>query len=156
VGAKCRMARENPHPSPPPEYQRRGQRISAAGVTQPFLDRIFTMTQILELGDKQFVVIERKEFERLTGRPIDNGTPLPPLPKPDANGNYPAIAYGRTLLARRIVAARNRAGWSQAELARRSGVRKETIHRIEAAKNNPDESTYNKIEKAFKAVGVAV
>ncbi|MGA2439548.1 MAG: helix-turn-helix transcriptional regulator [Tepidisphaeraceae bacterium] len=114
------------------------------------------MTQILELAGKQFVVIERKEFERLTGRPINTGGPLPPLPAPDANGNYPAIAYGRALLARRIVAARNRARWTQAELARRAGVRKETIHRIEAGKNNPDESTFIKIEKAFAANGVTV
>jgi DNA-binding XRE family transcriptional regulator len=114
------------------------------------------MTQILELGGKQFVVIERKEFERLTGHSVKAKAPLPALPAPDANGNYPAIAYGRTLLARRIVAARNRAGWSQAELARRAGVRKETIHRIEAGKNNPDESTFNKIEKAFTAEGVTV
>jgi DNA-binding XRE family transcriptional regulator len=114
------------------------------------------MTQILELGGKQFVVIERKEFERLTGHRIDAGSPLPPLPRPDANGNYPAIAYGRALLARRIVAARNRAGWTQAELSRRAGVRKETIHRIEAGKNNPDEATFAKIEKAFAAEDVTV
>jgi DNA-binding XRE family transcriptional regulator len=114
------------------------------------------MTQILKLGGKQFVVIERKEFERLTGHAIDVDDLLPPLPAPDANGNYPAIAYGRLLLARRIVAARSRAGWSQAELARRAGVRKETIHRIEAGKNNPDQSTFTKIEKAFAAEDVAV
>src|ERR1700683_1332601 len=102
-----------------------------------FTNRTTRMTQILELAGKQFVVIERKEFERLTGRAIDAGVPLPSLPAPDATGNYPAIAYGRMLLARRIVAARNRAGWSQAELARRASVRKETVHRIEAGKNNP-------------------
>ncbi len=89
-------------------------------------------------------------------RPIDTGAPLPPLPKPDAHGNYPAIAYGRALLGRRIVAARNRAGWTQAELARRAGVRKETIHRSEAGKNNPDESTFAKIEKALAATGVTI
>jgi len=114
------------------------------------------MTQLLELAGKQFVVIERAEFERLTGHPIDAGEALPPMPKPDAHGNYPAIAYGRALLARRIVAARNRAGWTQAELARRAGVRKETIHRIEAGKNNPDESTFGKIEKALAAEDVRV
>ena len=114
------------------------------------------MPQILELAGKQFVVIERKEFERLTGHPVDGGAPLPPLPAPDANGNYPAIAYGRALLARRIVAARNRAGWSQAELARRAGVRKETVHRLEAGKNNPDEATFTKIEKALAAGGITV
>ena len=114
------------------------------------------MRQILELAGKQFVVIERGEFERLTGHVMDSGAVLPPLPAPDANGNYPAIAYGRALLARRIVAARSRAGWSQAELARRAHVRKETIHRIEAGKNNPDQSTFAKIEKALAADGVTV
>jgi DNA-binding XRE family transcriptional regulator len=114
------------------------------------------MPQILELAGKQFVVIEREEFERLTQRSTDEGIPPPPLPAPDAHGNYPAIAYGRALLARRIVAARSRAGWTQAELARRAGVRKETIHRIEAGKNNPDESTFAKIEKAFAGGRVTV
>jgi DNA-binding XRE family transcriptional regulator len=114
------------------------------------------VTQILELAGKQFVIIERKEFERLTGKPVSAGAQLPPLPAPDKHGNYPAVAYGRMLLARRIVAARNTAGWTQAELARRASVRKETIHRIEAGKNNPDESTFIKIEKAFAVEGVIV
>ena len=114
------------------------------------------MTQILDLAGKQFVVIEREEYERLTGHPIESGDTLPPLPAPDANGNFPAIAYGRALLARRIVAARNKAKWSQTELARRAGVRKETICRIEACKNNPDESTFDSIELAFSKAGVAV
>jgi DNA-binding XRE family transcriptional regulator len=114
------------------------------------------MTQILELSGKQYVVIEREEFERLTKCAGNEGDPLPPLPLPDANGNYPAIAYGRALLARRIVAARNLAGWTQTELARRAGVRKETIHRIEAGKNNADESTFKKIERAFVSKRITV
>lgn len=114
------------------------------------------MPQILELAGKQFVVVEREEFERLTGHRIDANLSLPPLPAPDANGNFPALAYGRALLARRIAAARHRAGWTQAELARRAGVRKETIHRIEAGKNNPDESTFSKIEKALASAGATV
>jgi DNA-binding XRE family transcriptional regulator len=112
------------------------------------------MTQLLTMGKKQYVVIERNEFERLTGRSAEDG--LPPLPRPDTKGTVPAIAYGRALLARRIVVARRRAKWTQAELARRANVRKETIHRIEACKHNPDESTFNKIEAAFAAVSVAV
>jgi DNA-binding XRE family transcriptional regulator len=87
---------------------------------------------------------------------FDTCAALPPLPAPDAHGNYPAIAYGRALLARRIVAARHRAGWSQAELARRAAVRKETIHRIEAGKNNPDESTFAKNEKSLSANGITI
>lgn len=117
---------------------------------------VISMTQILDLAGKQYVVIERKEYERLTGRPATSGDPLPSLPTRDANGNYPAIAYGRALLARRIVTARNSAGWSQAELARQAGVRKETIHRIESCKHNPDESTFAKIEKALAGAGITV
>lgn len=113
------------------------------------------MTQMLELAGRQYVLIEREEFEKLTGRQSASDQ-LPPLPAADASGNYPAIAYGRALLARRIVAARNQARWSQAELARRAGVRKETICRIEACKNNPDESTFAKIEGALAKVGVVV
>lgn len=115
------------------------------------------MTQILSLAGKQFVVIERDEFERLTGKSaLDDDAGLPPLPKADANGNYPAIAYGRALLARRLVTARRNAGWTQAELGRRAGIRKETIHRIETCKHNPDETTFNKIERAFARAHIAI
>ena len=102
------------------------------------------------------MVIECDEFERLTERAIDAGDPLPPLPAAGCAGIIPPSPTAALLLARRIIAARNCAGWSQAELARRAGVRKETIHRIEAGKNNPDESAFGKIEKAFKADGVTV
>jgi transcriptional regulator with XRE-family HTH domain len=72
----------------------------------------------------------------------------------DSANNVPAIAYARASLARKLITARTRAGWSQAELARRSGVRPETINRIERGKNTPDERTFAKLAKALTKVGV--
>src|SRR5438128_2947980 len=42
---------------------------------------------------------------------------LPPLPAPDETGNYPAAETLRAILARQLVHRRQRAGWTQAELA---------------------------------------
>jgi len=53
------------------------------------------------------------------------------------NGNYPAIEYARAVTARDVITARRRLGISQAELARRAGIRGETLNRIERAKLTP-------------------
>jgi DNA-binding XRE family transcriptional regulator len=74
------------------------------------------------------------------------------LPKPDADGNYPAVAYARVSLARKIVKARRRAVWTQADLARRAGIRPETLNRIEKGKTTPEVATIAKIERALEAV----
>jgi ribosome-binding protein aMBF1 (putative translation factor) len=42
----------------------------------------------------------------------------------DAKGNRPAVAAMRAVLARDIVPDREQLGWSQAELARRAGIRR--------------------------------
>lgn len=82
--------------------------------------------------------------------------PLPRLPKADSNGDVPAVEYGRKLLARRLVLARRRAGLTQVELARRAKIRVETLNRLEKGKHNPDEATFNKIERALRARGIEV
>ena len=113
--------------------------------------------QSLHLRGKEFVVIGRDEYDRLIA--ADAGVAnheLPQLPKPDARGNVPAVEYGRKLLARRLILARRRAGLTQAELARRARIRVETLNRLEKGRHNPDESTYNKIEKALRGAGVQV
>ena len=109
----------------------------------------------LTIRGKRFVVLPEAEYERLSGEKL-GGAPLPPLPRPDAGGNVPAIAYARASLARKLIAGRTRAGWSQAELARRAGVRPETVNRIERAKNTPDESTFAKLAKALGKGGVQI
>jgi DNA-binding XRE family transcriptional regulator len=109
--------------------------------------------QTLTLGRKRFVVIPETEYQRLTrnrsqGSPADAG--LPPLPSADAEGNVPAVEYARASLARKIITARRAAGLSQAELARRAGVRPETLNRIERGRNTPDTATIAKISRVLK------
>ena len=108
--------------------------------------------QTLTLGRKRFVVIPETEYKRLTrngSRGSGNEAGLPPLPSADADGNVPAVEYARASLARKIIKARKAAGLSQAELARRAGVRPETLNRIERGRNTPDTATIAKISKVL-------
>jgi DNA-binding XRE family transcriptional regulator len=110
--------------------------------------------QTLVMGGKEYVVLERTEFDRLAARAGE--AQMPALPKADAQGNVPAVAYGRILLARKLITARRQAGLTQAELARRAGVRPETVNRLEKARHNPDEATFGKLERALRKAGVRV
>jgi DNA-binding XRE family transcriptional regulator len=75
---------------------------------------------------------------------------MPALPLAGADGHYPAVAYARASLARKIIKARRAAGLSQAELARRAAIRPETLIRIEKGKTTPDTATIAKIERALE------
>jgi DNA-binding XRE family transcriptional regulator len=70
--------------------------------------------------------------------------------EPDSRGNYPAVEYARASLARKIIKSRRQAGLTQAELARRAGVRPETLNRIEKGKTTPDVATIAKIQRALE------
>ena len=100
--------------------------------------------QSVKLKGETYVIIPRDEFDRLSR--LAN---LPPLPEPDADGNYPAVEYARASLARKLILRRQALGWSQRELAKRSGVRFETICRIETGKNTPNIATVEKIDAAL-------
>jgi len=102
------------------------------------------MPQGFTLDDKQYVVIPRDEYERLS-----RAARLPPLPEPNADGNYPAVEYGRASIARSFILRRESLGWSQAELSRRSGVRVETLCRLETGKVTPALATVNKLDRAL-------
>jgi DNA-binding XRE family transcriptional regulator len=75
--------------------------------------------------------------------------PVPPLPEPDAEGNVPAVAFARANIAREIINRRTALGLSQSELARRAGVRQETLSRLETGKTSPDLRTVEKVERAL-------
>lgn len=83
------------------------------------------------------------------------GVAFPVLPRPDAQGNYPAVEYARASLARKIIKARRQAGLTQAELARRAAIRPETLNRIEKGKTTPDTATIVKIERALDETSAA-
>src|SRR4051794_32213639 len=91
--------------------------------------------QTVYLNGKAYVILEQEEYERLAARASD--VALPPLPPPDANGNYPAVEYGRASIARGIIQDRLAAGMSRQELARRAGIRLETLCRVESGKYSP-------------------
>ncbi|MFB3890669.1 MAG: helix-turn-helix transcriptional regulator [Phycisphaerae bacterium] len=74
---------------------------------------------------------------------------LPQYPRADANGNFPAREAINVSIARDLAEARIRRGWTQTELARRAGVRLETISRIESGKHVPRQETLLKIERAL-------
>ena len=104
-----------------------------------------TVETIIRRG-KKFVLVPEPEYQRLTS--LDEAE-MPPLPRPDARGNYPAVEAGRVILARKVIAARKAAGLTQVELAKLAGVRPETVNRLERAKHTPDLATLNKINRAL-------
>lgn len=106
----------------------------------------------IQLEGKRFVVISQDEYEQLVSRrAAGEDLDLPPLPPPLANGNYDAVPFARASLARKIILERRAAGLSQVELARRAGLRPETLNRIEKLKLTPSVATVDKLDRAIRS-----
>ena len=101
--------------------------------------------QTITLGGERFVILPEVAYRELVGETWE-----PPLPAPDAQGNYPAAEAARVLLARKIIRRRRAAGLTQADLARRAGVRAETLSRLEHAKHSPNVATVDKIVRTLE------
>lgn len=104
--------------------------------------------QTILVDGKPYVLLPRDEYERLTT--LAKAADLPPLPKPDAKGNYPAVEYARASLARKIIRDRVAAGLSQRKLAELAGISFEHLCRIEAGKHTPGLPTIDKLDRALK------
>jgi DNA-binding XRE family transcriptional regulator len=104
--------------------------------------------QNVNLDGKAYVILDRDEYERLTT--LAKAADLPPLPKADKHGNYPAARFARAGIARTIIRDRAAAGLEQKELAKLAGIRVETLCRIEHGKHTPTVATIQKIERALK------
>ena len=104
--------------------------------------------QSVTLAGQRFVLMPETEYRRLQ-RAAEAS--VPELPLPDAQGNYPAVATVRAMLARDIIRQRRALGLTQAELARRAGIRVETLNRLERGKHSPSLPTVDKIDRALKA-----
>jgi ribosome-binding protein aMBF1 (putative translation factor) len=96
---------------------------------------------------RRMVVLSEADFAALV-RKADLFEPE--LPEADTDGNRPADEYGAISQARAILRARRKLGLSQAELARRAGIRPETLNRIEQGRNKPSVPTISKIDRALK------
>ena len=108
-------------------------------------------TQTIMVEGKPYVLLPREEYDRLTT--LAKAADLPPLPKPDAQGNYPAVEYARASLARKIIRDRVAAGLTQRELAKRAGISFEHLCRVESGKHIPSVPTIDKIDRALKEAG---
>src|SRR5947209_4099382 len=104
--------------------------------------------QTIMVEGKPYVLLPRDEYDRLTT--LAKAADLPPLPRPDADGNYPAIEYARASLARKIIRDRVAAGLTERDLARLAGIRVETLCRIETGKHTPSVPTVTKIDDAIR------
>lgn len=110
--------------------------------------------QRIEVAGQRFVLLPEGEYERLCSRASEtvplNDDDLPPLPKPDKHGNFPALEYARISLARDIIRDRRAAGLTQTELADLAGTRQETISRIESGKYTASAKLIDRIDRALK------
>lgn len=103
--------------------------------------------QTLKVEDKELVVLTREAFDDL----MEKAGVLPAYPAATRRGGYPAAKTLTISIARSIISARIRTGLTQKELARRSGVRLETICRIEGGKQKPVQETVLRLEAALTA-----
>jgi ribosome-binding protein aMBF1 (putative translation factor) len=97
------------------------------------------------------VTLSQSEYERLlakAGETVKGDGP--PFPKPDANGNMPALEFILASVAREIIRRRRAAGMSQVELADASGVRQATISDLERGKHMVTERVMERIDRALR------
>ena len=105
--------------------------------------------QTIHWNCQAYVILEREEYDRPAT--LAKAGTLPPLPEPDSRGNMPAVDYARASIARGIIQDRVQAGLTQKELAKRSGVRVETLCRIETGKHTASVATIEKIDRVLQA-----
>jgi DNA-binding XRE family transcriptional regulator len=115
---------------------------------------------IFIMNGKRFVVLPEIEYRRLrqerAGKSAGDEWGLPPLPAKLPGGNYPAVQYARAIMARDLIRSRRRCGLSQSELARRAGVRVETLNRIERAKMTATPAVMEKLDAVLNEVSAPV
>jgi len=105
----------------------------------------------MQLGGKRFGIVPEAEYDRLRqAAAVVGDVEIPELPPRLPSGNYPAVQAVRVGLARKLIKRRWAAHLTQAELARRAGVRAETINRIEKAKVSADTATVTKIVRVLE------
>lgn len=103
----------------------------------------------VELDGVRYVILRESVFEELCRRadvPAVAGRDVPET-GPDE--------LDRATLAEKLIRRRKAAGLSQAELARRAGVRPETLNRIERGRTTPDFATVRKLVLAMDAADQA-
>lgn len=115
-------------------------------IRQPFVP---PGVQRVQLGRTWYVIVKESIFERLCA--AAGATATGPDRLAAAHAGLTPFAMDDGSLARRLLERRQRVGLSQSELARRSGIRAETLNRIERGKTTPDFATIRKLIVAINA-----
>jgi DNA-binding XRE family transcriptional regulator len=113
-----------------------------------------TRPQRIEVEGKRFVLLPESEYNRLcrgASEAAMEDDRLPPLPKPDKRGRFPALQYARISLARDLIRDRAGVGLSQQRLADLAGIRQETLSRIETGRHTASQRSIDKIMHAIEA-----
>jgi ribosome-binding protein aMBF1 (putative translation factor) len=99
----------------------------------------------VELDGVRYVILRESAFESLCEKAgVDHS-------RPEAQDGLleSRLDLDRATLAEKLVRRRRAAGLSQAELARRAGIRPETLNRIERGRTTPDFATVRKLVVAM-------
>ncbi len=103
-------------------------------------------TRRVELDGIHYVILRESDFDRLcqvAGIPIDR--------RAADEARAAGFDLDRSTLAAKLLRRRRAAGLSQVELARRAGIRPETLNRIERGRTTPDFATIRKLVVAMNA-----
>jgi transcriptional regulator with XRE-family HTH domain len=103
--------------------------------------------QTVHLDGNRYVILRESVFQQLC-RHAGVQTPKPP---PSGESRAQDIETDRMSLAEKLTERRRATGMSQATLARRAGIRPETLNRIERGKTTPDFTTVRKLVGAMNA-----
>jgi DNA-binding XRE family transcriptional regulator len=95
-----------------------------------------TAAQRITVGGRRFVLVPERQYARLLEGEV------PP-------GSLDAAEYARLSIGRDLRTKRREAGLSQAEVARRAGIRTETLNRLENGRANPTIGTVRSILRAL-------
>jgi DNA-binding XRE family transcriptional regulator len=97
--------------------------------------------QLLELGGVRYVIVRESAFDYLCKQAHVKWQEL----RVHKEGLKPGLDLDGPSLAEKLVRRRVASGLSQAELARRAGIRPETLNRIERGRTTPDFATVRKL-----------
>jgi DNA-binding XRE family transcriptional regulator len=101
----------------------------------------------VELDGVRYVILRESAFEwlcRKAGVDQEETTAA-------GDSNQPGLDMDRATLAEKLARRRRACGLSQADLARRAGIRAETLNRIERGHTTPDFATVRKLVIAMNA-----
>jgi DNA-binding XRE family transcriptional regulator len=101
----------------------------------------------VELDGIRYVILRESVFELL----CQKASIAHDAPPSEEEASSPGFDLDQPSLAHKLVRRRRAAGLSQAELARRAGVRPETLNRIERGRTTPDFATVRKLVVAMGA-----